>query len=538
MAASAATADGRLEGAGGNGGNGGVAGAGGTGGTNGSGGGGGNSGYGVGGVGGNGGNGGAGGLGDPAGSAGAGGVGVTGANLTIVNSGAISGGFANGGAGAQTYGIMFTGGANSVGSTGAISGGIDVTAGSFAPALTTSPIGTPLSFGGPLAFAAGTQYTVRVSPSTSDNATASGAATLTGATVNALFTAGNYMPKQYTILTATGGLGGTTFSGLSAPNFNASLSYTSTEVFLNLTAAALGAGTPLTQNEQNTANAINTYLNNGGTLPRGFCQPIHSQRRQSGEHAQSARRRSRDRRRARRVPNDDRVSRSDARSMDRRRRWRGVSGGATGFAPEQQSDLPPDLALAYAKALKKQTPAQQQQQNFDQRWSAWGSGFGGSSTTDGNAAVGSNTLTASTYGYAAGMDYHATPTTVYGFALAGGGTNWSLAQNLGGGRSDAFQAGVHGTTRFGPAYVSGAVAFANHWFTTERTARLATNSKRISKARATPRAARSATAMPCRRPATSSASRPMPPCKCRTSTPRITARPISPAVASGFPTAP
>jgi hypothetical protein len=40
------------------------------------------------------------------------------------------------------------------------------------------------------------------------------------------------------------------------------------------------------------------------------------------------------------------------------------------------------------------------------------------------------------------MDYHLSPDSLVGFALAGGGTNWNLAQNLGGGRSDAFQAGV------------------------------------------------------------------------------------------------
>ena len=33
-----------------------------------------------------------------------------------------------------------------------------------------------------------------------------------------------------------------------------------------------------------------------------------------------------------------------------------------------------------------------------------------------------------------------------------------------------FQAGVYGTTHFGPAYLSGALAFANHWFTTNRIA--------------------------------------------------------------------
>jgi len=81
-------------------------------------------------------------------------------------------------------------------------------------------------------------------------------------------------------------------------------------------------------------------------------------------------------------------------------------------------------------------------------------------------------VTASDYGCAAGMTYHATPETAYGFAIAGGGTNWGLAQGLGGGRSDSFQAGVYGTTHMGPAYLSGAVAFANHWFTTNRIAAL------------------------------------------------------------------
>jgi outer membrane autotransporter protein len=57
-----------------------------------------------------------------------------------------------------------------------------------------------------------------------------------------------------------------------------------------------------------------------------------------------------------------------------------------------------------------------------------------------------------------------------GFALAGGSTNWNLANALGSGRSDAFQAGVYAKRYFGPAYVSGALAFANNWFTTNRTA--------------------------------------------------------------------
>jgi len=70
----------------------------------------------------------------------------------------------------------------------------------------------------------------------------------------------------------------------------------------------------------------------------------------------------------------------------------------------------------------------------------------------------------------AGVDYHATPDTLFGFALAGGGSDWNLAQGFGTGRSDTFQAGVHSCTQFGPAYVSAALAFGNNWFNTNRSA--------------------------------------------------------------------
>ena len=46
----------------------------------------------------------------------------------------------------------------------------------------------------------------------------------------------------------------------------------------------------------------------------------------------------------------------------------------------------------------------------------------------------------------------------------------ALSQGLGGGRSDAFQAGVYGATKSGPAYLAAAFAFANHWMSTDRLA--------------------------------------------------------------------
>jgi outer membrane autotransporter protein len=59
---------------------------------------------------------------------------------------------------------------------------------------------------------------------------------------------------------------------------------------------------------------------------------------------------------------------------------------------------------------------------------------------------------------------------VVGLAFAGANSAWSLSQGLGGGSSDAFQAGVYGATKSGPAYLAAAFAFTNHWMSTDRTA--------------------------------------------------------------------
>lgn len=150
----------------------------------------------------------------------------------------------------------------------------------------------------------------------------------------------------------------------------------------------------------------------------------------------------------------------------------GIGGPATGFAPERAA-LPEDIALAYAKVMK--APASNAMPvTFEQRWTTWAGAFGGANKTRGDPlVVGSHDLTARAGGVASGLDYHVSPDAVLGFALAGGGTKWDLAQGLGGGKSDAFQAGVYGVARSGPAYVAAALAFAEHWTSTDRFAALA-----------------------------------------------------------------
>jgi uncharacterized protein with beta-barrel porin domain len=218
-------------------------------------------------------------------------------------------------------------------------------------------------------------------------------------------------------------------------------------------------------NVQNVANTIDQYVLGGGTPPAGFqnlynytpAQILNALTQLEGQPATGAETS------AFQLMTDFMNLLSDPSSGG----GGSPTGGATGFAPEQEASLPSDIADAYASILTKTPP---QQQNFEQRWSAWGSAYGGAAKLDGNPVVGSGDVTASDYGFAAGMDYRATPDSVYGFALAAGGTNWSVAQNLGNGRSDSFQIGVHDTTHWGPFYLSGALAFANHWFTTNRIA--------------------------------------------------------------------
>ena len=201
--------------------------------------------------------------------------------------------------------------------------------GTLAPGAQGSPTaGTnTLTISGNLAFQSGAYYLVQVNPSLSTAATISGTAALAG-TVEAVFSPGSYVVRSYDILHAAGGLGGTTFSGLTGstpPNFIDSLSYTATDVYLNLI-ATLGSSItplpPLNGNQQSVVNALNAYFDRGGALPPNFV-PIFALTGSALANALTpARRRGRDRRRARRLPADDRFYGPHARSVCQRARRR------------------------------------------------------------------------------------------------------------------------------------------------------------------------------------------------------------------------
>ncbi|MGY8707511.1 autotransporter domain-containing protein [Bradyrhizobium sp. 18BD] len=331
--------------------------------------------------------------------------------------------------------------------------------------------GMSMTINGSLTLQSAAVYMVTLNGVAANRANVSGTATIASGARFAI--AGGSTPvvnSTYTVLAADGGVTGTfTNKDVVFGIYRGVLSYTGDDVDLtvryNSLLPLLPPNPPV--NVVNVATAIDTAIQSGVTPPAGFANLFNLPPAQlqygltqlSGEAATAAGKG------ANQLMTDFMALMLDPTAGGRG----GINGGgATGFAPEQDATLPADVALAYAKALK--APQPNAPQSFDQRWTVWGSAFGAASHVDGNAAIGSHNVTASDYGFAAGMERRLTPDTVYGFGLAGGGTNWTLAQALGSGRSDSFQAGIYAKTHWGPLYLSGTLAFANHWFTTDRIA--------------------------------------------------------------------
>lgn len=311
---------------------------------------------------------------------------------------------------------------------------------------------------GSLTFTAAATFMVEVSPASSARANVSGAATLSGATVNAKFASGSYVEKTYTILSATAGVSGTfspTVVNSNLPaNFKTSLSYDANNVFLNLSLAFIPPpNSGLNGNQQQVGSALVNSFNRNGGISLVYSQLTGAGLTQaSGESAAG----------------------SQQTTFDAMTQFIGVmTDSFLGRDPGDGAPAAPASAYADAHAaagdardayamLTKAKPAP-----LEARWSVWAAGFGGSQTTDGNMATGSNSTTSRIAGTVVGADYRVSPDTLAGFALAGGGSNFSVA-NSGSGRSNLFQAGAFIRHAVGPAYVTGALAYGWQDVTTDR----------------------------------------------------------------------
>ena len=205
-------------------------------------------------------------------------------------------------------------------------------------------------------------------------------------------------------------------------------------------------------NQRSVANAIDTFVGNGGTLPLGFLNLFNlspsdlanTLTQLSGEAGTGAAQ-------AGIQAMNSFLSLVTNPFADNR-----------GFAPESPQPRPP---LIYKAPVYKAPAAAVAD---PRRWSIWAAAYGGQNNTTGNALAGSHDRSARAYGFATGLDYRVTPYTVVGFALAGGSTNYGLSDGLGGGHSDMFQAAVYSLTRVDAAYVSAALAYGWHRVSTDR----------------------------------------------------------------------
>jgi autotransporter-associated beta strand protein len=385
---------------------------------------------------------------------------------TTVNAGILS---VNGSIASSSLTTVNTGG--TLGGNGIV-GNTTINGGTLAPG---NSIGL-LTVQGSLVFTAASSYMVEVSPSVADRVNVTGVATLGGATVNASFAAGTYVAKQYTLVNAIGGVSGTFGAQVNTnlpAGFHSSLSYDANDAYLNL---ALNFIPPpsggLSGNQQNVANAIVGFFNSNGSIPIVFGGLTPAGLTQAaGETATGSQQTT-----------FDAMTQFLDLLLDPFIDGRGdIPAPATGAIPFVEEG---DGANAYASSGRKRTGAERdalaavynkappRNPVFDPRWSVWAAGFGGSQSTDGNAVLGSNNTTSRMFGMAAGADYIFSPRTIAGFALAGGGTNFS-AVNGGTGRSDLFQAGAFIKHKVGAAYISGALAYGWQDITTDRTVTIA-----------------------------------------------------------------
>ncbi|MCP3391843.1 autotransporter domain-containing protein [Bradyrhizobium sp. CCGB12] len=320
-------------------------------------------------------------------------------------------------------------------------------------------------------FNAGSTYAISVNAAGQSDKIAAVTATLNGGTIAVTTLAGAYAPStQYTILSTLGGLTGTfsgvTLSGYNPQFFTSALSSDGSSVFLtlNYNNSAFPA-VAQTQNQKAVAGALSSF---GPNLPflASFAGQSDAQLRYgldqlSGEAATGAQHG------AFQFTGQFLGLMLDPFVGGRGGASNGMGDAVLGFSPERAA-LPDDIALAYNKVLgvpATKAPA------FADRWSVWGTAFGGANRTSGDPVViGSHDLGARAGGVAAGADYHFSHDAIVGFALSGGGTKWDLAQAIGGGKSEALQAGVYTAVRKGPGYFAASLAVANHWVSTDRLA--------------------------------------------------------------------
>jgi uncharacterized protein with beta-barrel porin domain len=320
-----------------------------------------------------------------------------------------------------------------------------------------------------LTMTAASTYLVEVAGTSSDKTIVTGTAALAGkVVVNPLTRLTS--TTTYTIINA-GTLSGTFDSASFANNFgrNARLKYVGNDVLLTIDPGLLSPILPgnASINNRNVAAGIDNALEGGANMPASFNglflltgnNLLNALTQISGETATGA----------------------QQTTFDAMTQFMGVLSdpftvGRGGTAPAAFAFADENDTLAYAPDGRKRTRTERDAfamftkappRAYEARWNVWAAGFGGSRTTDGNAVLGSNRTTGSVAAAAVGADYWFSPETVAGFALAGGGTSFSVA-NGGSGQSDLFQAGAFVRHSIASSYITATAAYGWQDIRTDR----------------------------------------------------------------------
>ncbi|WP_164938760.1 autotransporter domain-containing protein [Bradyrhizobium guangdongense] len=375
---------------------------------------------------------------------------------TVVNGGMLQ---VDGSIASSSLTTVNTGGALSgtgtVGNTMIASGGI-LLAGNGSP-------GSPLTVAGNLAFQSGALYLVSVNASAASSVNVTGTATLGGG-IGVSIAPGSAVAKQYALVSAAGGRSGTftSFAITGVPSgLAASLGYDANHAYLNF-ALDYGTRTNLNTNQKTVAATLQNFFDSNGGINAGFVGRSGNGLTQlSGESATGSQQTT-----------FGAMSQFMGLLTDSFAAGRdGATGGGASAIPfaEESASLADIARSGDARDALASLPRKAPEQlAFDRRWNVWAAAFGGSQSTGGNAVLGSNNTTSSLYGTAVGADYRISPSTIAGFALAGGGTSFNVS-GLGGGRSDLFQAGAFLRHTVGPAYLTAALAYGWQDVTTDRT---------------------------------------------------------------------
>lgn len=350
--------------------------------------------------------------------------------------------------------------ATTIGSGGVLSGngsvaGVTVMAGGTLAPGAAAGIGT-LNVAGPLTFAAGSTYAVRATPTAADSTAVAGAATLNNANV-AVSAGGNFLPRtRYTILSASGGVGGT-FGGVSTnlAFLNPTLSYDNNDAFLTLSRNDVAfQSVAVNQNQRAvglaltnvagrpTNDAGSSILNSLYTLSASGAQAAYDQL--SGEALVDTQN------------TNIRAGRAFNESVgDQVTIWRNAS---TVVAPVRElADLPSGRRAPVPPPLL-----------VAPRYRVWASGFGGALNIDGNAGLGTARQRGDFFGGEAGADTEIQPGLLLGGALGGSGTDFSVNQRASSGQASGFHAAIYGAFLSGANYLQSTTSFSDFSNTTNR----------------------------------------------------------------------